>query len=240
MQKMRLSRSNKKTILPIIMTALQTVTIWLVPMLFGHQLQTTIHHTVDNQILLILFVFMFNFLVFDRLTNKISSPIFLSMVGITIVIAALSFSRIAPTIGLLLFTSLATLIPFILPSKHNWTGWLSFVISVTFILPTALFYVQCGFLSASFLKILAVPLLANLFLFFPFFNLNFAYHTIFQLILGIISALGIVSLHLGTYGILGIGILMIAFLTEFFISQNQIRLCLATGLSLLFNLLFFL
>lgn len=237
MQTIHLSASNKKTMLPVFMTLIQTLSVWLIPTVYSRQVSTAIQHTFNNQFLLILFIFMFNFLVFDRLTNKISVPIFLSMVGISVLIAALSFSKVSPTISLLLFTCLLTLITFFLPFKTNWPGLILFTLSTSFILPESLFYIQCGFLSKSFLTSLLVPTLGTLFFFFPFFSNRFVHKEIYRLIIGLTVVLTFLFIGITSHTLLACILLLVSWLSGVFFNQIKLDLLINIFLNLLFSML---
>lgn len=237
MQKIHLTTVNKKTIIPVTLTVIQTFATWLIPSMYGHQVSTTIQHTFTNQVILILFVFMFNFLIFDRFTNKMPIPIFLGMTGISILVVAFSFSSIAPTIGLLLFTCLLSLLPFLFSAKNNWAGWLLFTISSMFILPETFFYVQCGFLSTNFLKILIIPLLSALFFFYPFFIKEISHSGIFNLILGILCVGLTVLGNLNTYTLIAGLLVLISWGYQQFAKQPKLLLTVNVILCLFFNVL---
>lgn len=235
MQNIRLNAVNKKSLLPLIMTAIQSLTTWLVPTLYSHQVHTNIQHTFSNQLLVILFIFMFNFLVFDRFTNKISTPIFLSMTGVTVLAAALAFSSISPTISILLFLCMVTLSTFFTGFKNNWAGLILYTISSAFILPEVLFYIQCGFLSTNFLSVLVVPLLGFLFIFYPFFINKLSYGPLIHLSLGILCIVILLVTHLTTFGLIAVGTLIISWLATQFIKQSKLHLIVNVILYLIFS-----
>ena len=117
MQKIHLTTVNKKTISPVTLTVIQTFATWLIPSMYGHQVSTTIQHTFTNQVILILFVFMFNFLIFDRFTNKMPIPIFLGMTGISILVVAFSFFEHCTHNWATAFTCLLSLLLFLFQRK---------------------------------------------------------------------------------------------------------------------------
>lgn len=240
MQNIRLTNVNKQTLFPLILTAIQTFLTWLVPTLYSHQLNTNIQHTFSNQVLIVLFVFMFNFLIFDRFTNKISAPIFLGMSGIAVLIAALAFSSISPTISLLLFLSLLTLVTFFLSFKTNWAGLILFTVSSAFILPEILFYIQCGFLSTNFLSILSIPTLSFAFFFLPQFIKDSNFSIIIRLVLGVLCILLLLMTHFTTFGLASMALIIISAILQQFLKQRKLQLIINVFLNLVFNLLFFL
>ncbi len=237
MQNLHLTTEKKKTLLPLGLALIQTFSTWLIPTVYSRLVNTTIQHTVSNQAILILFIFMFNFLVFDRFTNKFPMIFFLGMTGVAVLIAAFSFSSIAPTIGLLLFVCLSSLLPFFLSFKNNWAGWLLFTISSAFILPETLFYVQCGFLSTNFLKALIIPLLSTFLFYYPFFIKRINFSTIINLGIGALCACILLFTHVGIYSVFASLLILISWTFQRMVKQPKLILTINVILNLLFNIL---